>query len=48
MTANARSALVWVGDVTKALGDAVATPRGSAPDRADRAVRAAKLGREHM
>ena len=45
MTANAMSALFWVGDVAKALGDAVATPRGAAPDRA---VRDARLRREHF
>ncbi len=32
-----RSTWSRVGDVAKALGDAVATPRGAAPDRAARA-----------
>ncbi len=45
MTANALNALFWVGDVARALGDAVATPRGASPDRA---VQMAKLRREHM
>jgi hypothetical protein len=48
MTANAMNALSWVGDVAKALGDAVATPRGTAPDRADGAMRSSRLRREHM
>jgi hypothetical protein len=45
MTTNARSAWSRVGDAAKALGDAMATPRGSAPDRA---VRQATLRREHL
>ena len=45
MTANAMNALFWVGDVAKALGDAVSTPRGEAPDRA---VQRSKLRREHF
>ena len=46
MTQEAR-ATMWrrVGDAARALGDAVATPRGEAPDRA---VRSAALRREHM
>ena len=45
MTENARTT-VWrrVGDAARALGDAVATPRGAAPDRA---IRQAALRREH-
>lgn len=34
-----------MSDVAKVLGDAVATPRGAAPDRA---VRSAALRREHL
>ena len=45
MTTNARSAWRRVGDAARVLGDAVATPRGSAPDRA---VRQAALRREHL
>jgi hypothetical protein len=45
MTTNARNALSRVGDVARVLGDAMATPRGSAPDRA---VRQASLRREHL
>ena len=46
MTQNART-MVWrrLGDAAKALGDAVATPRGAAPDRA---VRNAAQRREHF
>ena len=45
MTQDART-MVWrrLGDAARALGDAVATPRGAAPDRA---VRSAALRREH-
>ncbi len=45
MTQDAR-ATVWrrLGDAARALGDAVATPRGAAPDRA---VRSAAQRREH-
>ena len=45
MTQNERT-MVWrrLGDAAKALGDAVATPRGAAPDRA---IRGAALRREH-
>ena len=45
MTQNARTT-VWrrVEDVARTLGDAVATPRGEAPDRV---VRNAALRREH-
>jgi hypothetical protein len=45
MTTNARSTWRRMGDVAKVLGDAVATPRGAAPDRA---VRSAALRREHF
>ena len=46
MTQDARTN-VWrrVGDAARALGDAVATPRGAAPDRA---VRSAATRREHF
>ena len=46
MTQEARTT-VWrrVGDAARALGDAVATPRGAAPDRA---ARSAALRREHL
>jgi len=45
MTQNARTN-AWrrLGDAARALGDAVATPRGEAPDRA---VRNAAQRREH-
>ena len=45
MTQDART-MVWrrLGDAARALGDAVTTPRGAAPDRA---VRSAALRREH-
>ena len=42
---NANRALFLVSGVAKTLGDALATPRGAAPDRA---VRTAALRREHM
>jgi hypothetical protein len=45
MTTNARNAWSRFGDVARALGEAVATPRGAAPDRA---VRQAALRREHF
>ena len=45
MTQNARTTWSRVGDAARALGDAVATPRGAAPDRA---VRNAALRREHL
>jgi hypothetical protein len=45
MTTNARSAWRRVGDAARTLGEAVATPRGAAPDRA---ARSAALRREHM
>ena len=45
MTENARTMWRRVGDAARALGDAVATPRGEAPDRV---VRSAALRREHM
>jgi hypothetical protein len=37
MTTNARNAWRRVGDAAKTLGEAMATPRGAAPDRAARA-----------
>jgi hypothetical protein len=37
MTTNTNSAWRRMGDVARVLGDAVATPRGAAPDRAARA-----------
>ena len=45
MTENARTMWRRVGDAARALGDAVATPRGAAPDRA---VRDAAQRREHF
>ena len=45
MTTNARSAWRRVGDAARALGEAAATPRGAAPDRA---VQRAAVRREHL
>jgi hypothetical protein len=42
---KARTAWLRMSDVARALGDAVATPRGAAPDRA---ARSSALRREHM
>jgi hypothetical protein len=46
MTQEART-MIWrrIGDAAKTLGDAVATPRGAAPDRA---VHGAAQRREHF
>jgi hypothetical protein len=45
MTQTTRTTVLGrIGDAAKALGDAVATPRGEAPDRV---IRNAALRREH-
>ena len=45
MTTNARAAWRRLGDMARTLGDAAATPGGTAPDRA---ARTAALRREHL
>jgi hypothetical protein len=45
MTMSARTAWRRAGGVARTLGEAMATPRGAAPDRA---ARQAALRREHF